>query len=135
MLDQSTGAVPSSTVSDASNCIAIGRSALPSAARKNSLQVEQSTTKASARLVGSVTVSAFSPIDDRPAKQKPFKVAGGPAGLPDSTARPSKPVEALSQRKARARMFDASATSRGVPSAAAAWCIGSTVPPARVAPA
>src|SRR3954454_23392633 len=103
MLDQSAGALPSSTVSAASNCIAIGRSPVPSAARKNSLQVLQSTTKASARLVGSVTVSAFSPIEGSPAKQKPSSVAGGPDGLPDSTASPSKPVEAPSQRKARAR--------------------------------
>src|SRR3954471_24659529 len=99
MLDQSTGALPSSTDSDASNCIAMGRSPLPSAARKNSLQPEQSTTKASARLVGSVTVSAFRVIEDRPGKQKPLRLAGGPAGLPESTASPSKPVEVASQRK------------------------------------
>src|SRR3954452_24259806 len=101
MFDKSATALPSSTFSAASNCIAMGRRPLPSAARKNSLQVEQSTTKASARLVGSVTVSAFSVMEDRAGKQKPVRLVGGPDGLPESTASPSNPVELPSQRKAR----------------------------------
>ena len=120
MLENSSGAVSVSTFSLASNCMTIGRNATPSAARKNSRQRSASTTKAMAREVGSVTLSLFSPSAGRPGKQKPPSVEGGPAGLLDSSASSSNPMSVAFQRKARARILPALATSRGEPMAAAA---------------
>jgi hypothetical protein len=71
-------------------------------------------------MVGSVTVSVFRVMLDSPRKQRPVSVVGGPAGLPDSTASPSKPVSVALARNAVARRLGAPAMSRGACTTAAA---------------